>query len=107
MANPWKSKPVLICATPIVAVLLQLDILSLTTGMTVNAHRNTINNVMTLAVLFFPLLSIPALAAAVGGLKAKAERGWYVAGAALNAAYGLLLVFPILLLATYLIHQRS
>jgi sterol desaturase/sphingolipid hydroxylase (fatty acid hydroxylase superfamily) len=107
MANPWKSKPVLICATPIVAALLQVIILGYATGMTANAQRNSINNAITLAVLFIPVLSIPALAAAVGALKTKALRGWYVAGAVLNSAYCLLLAFPILFLVNYFIHRRS
>jgi hypothetical protein len=96
MKNPWKLKPLLICATPIVGGLLQIIILGFSSGRADNVRRNTINNVITILVLFLPLVSLPALSAAVGGLKSKAIRGWYVAGVVLNAAYCLLLWVPII-----------
>jgi hypothetical protein len=94
MKNPWKLKPLLICATPMVAGLLQIIILGFVMERAGNVHRNTINGIITL-VLFLPLVSLPALSAAVGGLKTKAIRGWYGAGVVLNAAYGLFLWVPI------------
>jgi hypothetical protein len=99
MKNPWKLKPLLICATPIVTGLLQIIILEFLMERAGNVHRNTINGVTTL-VLFLPLVSLPALSAAVGGLKTKANRGWYVAGVVLNAAYCLFLWVPIISVIT-------
>jgi hypothetical protein len=104
MSNPWKSKPLLICATPIVGVLAQVIILGYATGTTGNARWNAVNNVVTFATLFLPAVSIPALAAAAGALKTKAMRGWSIAGVILNSAYCLLLSVPVLTLATYLMH---
>jgi len=60
--------------------------------------------VITFLVLCLPLVSLPALSASVGGLKTEATRGWYVAGAALNSAYCLLLNVPILTLVTVYMH---
>lgn len=104
MKNPWKLKPVLICATPIVGGLLQIIILGFSTERADNVHRNTINNVITLLVLFLPVVSLPALSAAVSGLKTKAIRGWYVAGVVLNAAYCLLLWVPVVSLVVRFMH---
>lgn len=95
MKNPWKLNPLLICATPIVGGLLQIIILGFSAGRADSTHRNTINGIITVLVLFLPLVSLPALSAAVGGLKTKAIRGWYGAGVVLNAAYGLFLWVPI------------
>ena len=91
MKNPWKFKPLLICATPIVAGLLQIIMLGSSTG-----------NVVTTLVLFLPLISLPALSASVAGLKIKAIRGWFVTGVVLNAAYCLFLWVPIVSLVTIL-----
>ena len=104
MKNPWKSRPLYICITPVVGLLLQVIILGFTTGMTGDIRRTTLINLVTLSVLFFPVVSIPALAAAVGDLKAKAMRGWSIAGIVLNSAYCLLLALPILSLVTFFIH---
>lgn len=104
MKNPWKLKPVLICATPIVGALLQIIILGYSTERAGNVHWATIYNAITFLVLLFPLVSLPALSAALGGFRTKATRGWYVAGVALNAAYCLLLCVPILSFATIVMH---
>ena len=104
MKNPWKLKPVLICATPIVGGLLQIIILGFSTERADNVHRNTINGVITFLVLFLPLVSLPALSAAMGGLKTKAIRGWYVAGVVLNAVYCLFLSTPIVTIFTMYFH---
>jgi hypothetical protein len=104
MKNPWKLKPLLICATPMVGGLLQIIILGFSTGRADNVCWNTINGVITVLVLFLPLVSLPALSAAVGGLKGKAIRGWYVAGVALNAVYCLFLWVPIVSLVTTVMH---
>ena len=104
MKNPWKLKPVLICATPIVGGLVQVIILGFSTGTPHNAHGNTVNETITIVVLFLPLVSIPALSAAVGGLRTKATRGWYLAGAVLNSVYCLLLSTPVVTIITMSIH---
>jgi uncharacterized membrane protein len=95
MKNPWKAKPLLICATPIVAGLLQIIVLGLSTERADNVHSNTMNGAITVLTLFLPLISLPALTAALGALKTQAMIGWYVAGVVLNAAYCLLLWVPI------------
>jgi hypothetical protein len=95
MKNPWKLKPLLICATPIVGGLLQIVILGFLAGTAGSLRSNTINDVITVLVLFLPLVSLPALSAAVGGWKTKAIHSWYVAGAVLNAVYCLFLWIPI------------
>ena len=105
MKNPWKSRPVLIAATPIVGALVQVVILGFSTGRTDNVRQSAIYNVITLLVLLFPLVCLPALSAAIGGLKTRATRGWYFVGAVLNSAYGLLLVVPILTLVTIALHS--
>jgi hypothetical protein len=104
MKNPWKLKPVLICATPIVGGLLQIIILGFSTERADDVHRNTINGVITVLVLFLPLVSLPALLAAMGGLKTKAIRSWYVTGVVLNAVYCLFLWVPIITMFTMYIH---
>jgi|GEM_PF-4034941 hypothetical protein len=104
MKNPWKLKPVLICATPIAGALLQVIILGFSTATADTARRNALNEVITVGVLFLPLVSVPALSAAVWGFRTGATRGWYVAGAVLNSLYCLLLSVPILTIFTYLIH---
>jgi ABC-type uncharacterized transport system fused permease/ATPase subunit len=95
MKNPWTSKPLIICATPVVVALLQVIILGYSTEFSASLLQKNINDTVTLAALFLPLIAIPVLWAAVGGLKTKAPRAWYVAGTALNAAYCLLLLVPI------------
>jgi len=105
MKNPWKFKPLIICATPIVGGMIQIIILGFSSERADSVHRNTINNVVTLLVLFVPLVSLPALSAALGGLKTKAIRGWCVAGVVLNAVYLLFLWVPIVSLVTYFIHS--
>jgi uncharacterized membrane protein len=95
MKNPWKAKPLLICATPIVAGLLQIIVLGLSTERADNVHSNTMNGAITVLTLFLPLISLPALTAALGALKTQAMIGWYVAGVVLNAAYCVLLWVPI------------
>ena len=59
--NPWKLKPVLICATPIAGALLQVIILGFSTGTADTARRYALNEVITIGVLFLPLVSVPAL----------------------------------------------
>jgi hypothetical protein len=102
MNNPWKLRPVPICATPIAGSLVQIIILGFSTGRADDVHRNTVYEAITIAALFLPLVSIPALWAAVGGLKARTQRGWYVAGVVLNSAYCLLLSVPVLALVSML-----
>jgi hypothetical protein len=107
MKNPWKLRPVFICATPVVGALVQTIILGFSTGRAENGHRAAIYNAITFLILLFPLISLPALSAAVGGLKTKSTRGWYLAGAVLNAVYCLLLQVPILTLATIVMHRAK
>ena len=107
MKNPWNSKPVLICATPIIAVLSEVIILGYSMGFSDSARQKKIYDLVSVAVLFFPLVSIPALWAAVGGLKTNTLRYWYVAGALLNSAYCLLLSIPMLAIATIIINSAK
>jgi hypothetical protein len=95
MKNPWTLNPLLICATPIVGGLLQIIILGISAEIADNVHRQRFAEEIALLVLFLPLVSLLPLAAAVGGLKATAIRGWYAAGVVLNAGYCLFLWVPI------------
>jgi len=105
MKNPWKLKPLLICATPVVSGLLQVTVLGYSTGRSDNIRRTMILDAITLLALLFPLISLPALSAAIAGLKMKAARGWYLTGAVLNATYCFFLSVPILTLVTIAIHS--
>lgn len=104
MKNPWTANPVIICATPIIAGLLQVIVLGYSMGLSDNVLRKHINDTITVAVLFLPLVSIPALWAAVSGIKTKTLRAWCVAGTVLNSAYCLLLSVPIQTLAAMFVH---
>jgi hypothetical protein len=54
---------------------------------------------------FLPVVSIPALAAAIAGLRTKVERGLNIGGIVLNAIYALLLLPPVISLAEYAISR--
>jgi hypothetical protein len=107
MKNPWNSNPVIICATPVVAGLLQVIILGYSTGFSDSVLRKNINDTVTVAALFLPLVSIPAVWAAVSGIKTKILRSWYVAGAVLNSAYCLLLSVPIQTISAMFLHSAK
>lgn len=105
MENPWKLKPRLICAPPIAGGLLQIIILRILMERAASVHRNTINYVIIFLVLSLLLASLPAMSAAVGGLKTNAIRGWYAAGVVLNAVYCLLPWVPNVSMVTRFVHE--
>jgi hypothetical protein len=110
VSNPWKSRPLAICATPIVGIMLQVILLGYGTvpparGLARSAGLVEVG--LIALVLALTLSSIPALTAAVAGIRTREHRAWNLAGAFLNSAYFLLvLLVATLTLATHLVNLR-
>jgi hypothetical protein len=105
MTNPWKSRPLIICATPIVGIMFQIILMSFDSGpgdKTIFRANRVLEVGYLTFVMLLPLFSLPALSAAIVGIKTPQYRGWNMASTVLNSAYILLF----LLLCTLLIISR-
>ena len=105
--NPWRDRPLAICATPIVGVLVQMNAMAAASMLEggPSGLREFLASVLFFGSLFLPVAALPALLAAIRGRHAALHRPWYVAGIVLNAFYVLFLAFPLLVLATFLIRH--
>ena len=109
MTNPWKSRPLIICATPIAVWMVQIILMSYDMGPTATFFRanRALEVAYWILIALLSLVPIPALVAATAGIKTAKYRGWNIAGAVLNGVYVLLLLLLVLAMClTFFMQKR-
>ncbi len=98
MKNPWKSRPLIICATPIAVWMVQIILMSYIMGPSTGYFRSnrSLEVAYWILIILLSLVPIPAFVAAIAGIKTAKYRGWNIAGALLNGVYVLLLLLIVL-----------
>jgi hypothetical protein len=108
MRNPWKGRSLAICATPVVAFLVEINVICYASLKTGSGPLNSTTPLALIALLtgvLLPVISIPALLAAIAGLRTKVDRGLNIGGIVLNTIYSLLLLPPLISLAELVISR--
>jgi hypothetical protein len=109
MKNPWNKSPLTICATPVIGLLVQIIVLADGSGRDTRlaARGGLAANIEVVSAMLLPLIALPALLAAVRGMREPTGRGWYFAGIVLNSAYSLFILILVLAVVTFLVHRPS
>ena len=87
MTNPWKSRPIAICVTPLAGLVAQIVVMGIATIRSADPSHGDHGARLFLFGMCIPLVSVPALFAAAGELGKPKGRGWGITGALLNGAY--------------------